>query len=179
MNNTKLAIRETFIALYSKQPFEKMSIRELCARTPVARTTFYGYYGNLGALKAEIEDDLIRGILDIADVTCSDVTNQQELQSFFEKTLAYIKAHWVENYAFLVRQPNFEYISKWKDAIKIHCRHCFPGKDNAPNHGVILEVIASAVISAYTYWMEHPDEVDAAKLAGISVQMLDAAERII
>ena len=47
-----------------------------------------------------------------------------------------------------------------------------------PNHGLILEVIASAVISAYTYWMEHPDEVDTGRLAEISVRMLGAVENI-
>lgn len=43
----------------------------------------------------------------------------------------------------------------------------------------MLEVIASAVIGAYTYWMAHPDEVDVKKLAEISVHMFDAAENIL
>ena len=34
-----------------------MNVKELCVQTPVARTTFYEYYDNLGTLKAEIEKD--------------------------------------------------------------------------------------------------------------------------
>ena len=63
--------------------------------------------------------------------------------------------------------------------IKDHFDLRFPEKRNVPNHGLILEVIASAVISAYTYWMEHPDEVDTGRLAEISVRMLGAVENII
>lgn len=44
MNDTKQAIQRTFIALYRKQSFDKMSVKELCVQTPVARTTFYEYY---------------------------------------------------------------------------------------------------------------------------------------
>ena len=153
--------------------------KELCVQTPVARTTFYEYYDNLGTLKAEIEDELIGGILKIAKATAGGSFVEMNLNVFFAQTLDYIKSHWEENYAFLVAQPNLAYIAKWKDAIKYHFRLRSPEKDAVPNHGLIMEVIASAVIGAYTYWMEHPDEVDTQKLADISVQMLSSVEQII
>ena len=160
MNDTKQAIQNAFIALYCKQPFDKMSVKALCAKAPIARTTFYEYYDNLGELKSEIETELIGGILEIAKSTVRDDIRE-------------------ENYAFLSAQPNMSYIAKWKNAIKYHFELCFPEKVSAPNYGLISEVIASAVIGAYTYWMDHPNEVDTQKLAGISVQMLAAAGRII
>lgn len=66
MNETKRAIREAFIALWGRMPYDKMSVKGLCAQVPVARTTFYEHYDNLGALKAEIEDGLIDGLLELA-----------------------------------------------------------------------------------------------------------------
>ena len=179
MNDTKQAIRDAFIALYRNQSFDKISVKELCVQTPVARTTFYEYYDNLGTLKAEIEGGLISGILEIAKVTAEGNFAGMDLNVFFSRTLDYIKSHWDENYAFLVAQPNLAYIAKWKKAIKYHFKLRFSEKVSVPNHGLIMEVIASAVIGAYTYWMEHPDEVDTQKLADISVQMLSAAEQII
>ena len=179
MNDTKQAIQSTFIALYRKRSFDKISVKELCVQTPVARTTFYEYYDNLGTLKAEIEDNLIGGILGIEKATAEGNFSAMNLNVFFSRTLDYIKSHWEENYAFLVAQPNLTYIAKWKDAIKYHFKLRFPEKAAVPNHGLIMEVIASAVIGAYTYWMEHPDEVDTQKLANISVEMLSVAEQII
>ena len=179
MNNTKQAIQTAFIALYRRQPFDKISVKELCVQTPVARTTFYEYYDNLGSLKSEIEDALIGGILDIAKATAVGNFTGMDLNLFFSRTLDYIKCHWNENYAFLVSQPNLVYIAKWKNAIKYHFKLRLPEKGSVANHGLIMEVIASAVIGAYTYWMEHPDEVDTQKLVDISVQMLSAAEQIL
>lgn len=63
-------------------------------------------------------------------------------------------------------------------AIKYHFALRFPGREKMPNYGLILEVNASAIIGAYTYWMEHPDEVDIPKLTDISMQMLLATEQI-
>lgn len=179
MNTTKQAIHAAFISLYRMKSFDKMSVKELCVCTPVARTTFYEYYNNLGALKAEIEDELIGGILEIAKIAAEGNFVGMDLNAFFSRVLEYIRCHWDENYAFLVAQPNLAYIAKWKDAIKYHFKLRFPGKSAVPNYGLIMEVIASAVIGAYTYWMDHPDEVDTQKLADISVQMLSAAEQII
>lgn len=103
-----------------------MNVKELCVQTPVARTTFYEYYDNLGTLKAEIEDELIGGILKIAKATAGGSFVEMNLNVFFAQTLDYIKSHWEENYAFLVAQPNLAYIAKWKDAIKYHFRPPVP-----------------------------------------------------
>lgn len=179
MNNTKQAIHTAFISLYRKHSFNQISVKELCIQTPVARTTFYSYYNNLAELKNEIEDELIEGILEIAKHSIDDSPDKADMTSFFSKTLSYIKLHWDENYAFLIAQPNLSYITKWKDAIKYHLALRFPGRETMANYGLIFEVIASAIIGAYTYWMEHPDEVDIPQFTDISIQMLLATGQIL
>lgn len=179
MNDTKRAIHTAFISLYCKYSFNQISVKKLCIQAPVARTTFYSYYNNLGELKGEIEDELIEGILEIAKHTIDDSPDKADMTSFFSETLNYIKLHWDENYAFLIAQPNISYIKKWKDAIKYHLALRFPGRECMANYGLILEVIASAIIGAYTYWMEHPDEVDIPKLTELSIQMLLATGQIL
>lgn len=179
MNDTKQAMHTAFISLYGKYSFNQISVKKLCIQVPVARTTFYSYYNNLAELKNEIEDELIGGILEIAKHTIDDSPEKADMTSFFSDTLNYIKLHWDENYAFLVIQPNFSYITKWKDAIKYHLTLRFPGRECMANYGLIFEVIASAIIGAYTYWMEHPDEVDIPKLTDISIQMLLATGQIL
>lgn len=179
MNDTKQAIHKAFISLYRKRSFNQISVKELCTQVPVARTTFYSYYDNLVELKEELEDELIGGILEIAKHSIDDSLETADMTSFFSKTLNYIKQHWDENYAFLVAQPNLSYITKWKEAIKYHLALRFPGREMMANYGLIFEVIASAIIGAYTYWMEHPDEVDIPKLTDISIQMLLATGQIL
>ena len=179
MNETKCAIQSAFIMLYRRQPVNQISVKGLCAQVPIARTTFYEYYSNLAELKCEIEDQMIDGLFEIAATISKGDFMQMDLAVFFEQIFEYIKAHWEVNYAFLVCQPNLSYIEKWKKAIKCHFTLRFPEKRSIPNYGLIQEVIASSVIGAYTYWMEHPEEVESEKLVKISVQMLSAAEQIL
>lgn len=49
--STKESIQKTFIKLYSKMDYDRITIKELCIQTPVARTTFYSYYSNIDELK--------------------------------------------------------------------------------------------------------------------------------
>lgn len=179
MNDTKHAIQSAFLKLYLKRSFDRITVKDICALAPAARTTFYEHYGNTAALKAEIEDELIAGILDIAEKTACNQAKKENIADFFTETLDYINKHRDENYAFLVAQPNGDYISKWKNAIKNHFKLCFPEKCGIPNHDLILEVVASGVIGAYTYIMAQPNDVDIKKLSDISVQMLFSALQII
>lgn len=42
-----------------------------------------------------------------------------------------------------------------------------------PNYDVIAEVIASGILSAYIYWMKHPDSLNAEKITKLAVKTLD------
>lgn len=56
---TKDEIKMEFLKLYTEQGYDKINIKELCARIPIARTTFYTYYSNVDEVKSEIEDEVI------------------------------------------------------------------------------------------------------------------------
>lgn len=176
MNKTEYAIRKTFLRLYREISFEKMTVRGLCREVPVARTYFYEYYGSLAELKDTIEDELIGGILELAEECRRE---NSEMKVFFLRTLEYVMLHRTENYIFLVARPDLVYIAKWKDAIKKHFASYHPSSSTSSNYNLVLEVIASAVIGAYTYWMEHPEEVDTDKLAAISLRILSEVEKTI
>ena len=64
---TEDAIKKQFLELYQKEEYAKISVKELCASTPVARTTFYAYYNNIDDVMREIENELINVIMQITD----------------------------------------------------------------------------------------------------------------
>lgn len=177
--NTKEAIQKEFIQIYLKKEYKHITVKEVCANTPVARTTFYYYYQNIDEIINEIEDNLIGGILQIAsNVSSGDVQNM-DFSVFLTQTLDYIKDNWQELEAFLVVQPNMRFIIKWKEAIKKHFSLRFPEKNTMPNYELISETIASGVIGAYSYWLKNPEKVDVEKLKQIVVSMLDNTIRLL
>lgn len=179
VNETKEAIHEAFLKLYRREPYEKMSVKELCATTPVARTTFYSYYDNLGDLKTEIEDELVDGIRQIARDMATSGMRSIDFTAFVQRTLDYIRDNWDYNYALLVKQPSLSYMEKWKDGIKFHFRVRFPEKTNIANYDVVSEVIASGILSAYVYWMKYPDSLDAGKISGLAARVFNSIDKLL
>ena len=48
------------------------------------------------------------------------------------------------------------FVAKWKGAVKANFARRFPAARMQPNWDLLAEITASAVIGAYTWWMEHP-----------------------
>lgn len=176
---TQEAIKKEFMHLYSHKDFNHITVKELCAGTPVARTTFYSYYENTDELKEDIENDLIRGLDSVALDTSQGNMPKMDFSLFFANTMDYIKEHWEDIHAFLITQPNFRFITKWKSAIKQHLRLRYPERQRDENEELLLEAISCAVIGGYSYWMENPDTVDMNKLNQVIASGLATAEEIL
>lgn len=55
---TKKIIRDSFLGLLERKPFERITVRDLCEEADINRTTFYRYYTDMFALNDELADDL-------------------------------------------------------------------------------------------------------------------------
>lgn len=56
---TKKNLKETLIKMLTEQPFEQISITELCSRAEVSRITFYSHYSDKYALVDEVFQDMV------------------------------------------------------------------------------------------------------------------------
>lgn len=74
---TKAMIRDTFFSLLKDNPIEKITVKAICEKAEINRTTFYKYYENpydlLNQLEKEFLDRLRDEILRIEDASLSDI----------------------------------------------------------------------------------------------------------
>ena len=56
---TKRLLRESLLTCLQEKPLERISVKELCARAGVNRSTFYLHYDTQNSLMREMEDDAI------------------------------------------------------------------------------------------------------------------------
>ena len=56
--DAKEAIRSQFMTQYAQKDFTDITVKGLCAATPVARTTFYSYYNNTDDVRQEIRNEI-------------------------------------------------------------------------------------------------------------------------
>ncbi len=147
-------IKESFVDLYSKYDYNLITIKNICQNAHVARSTFYFYYQNISELKAEIENSAIKGIRS----SCESIYSA-DFDSQFLQAMEYMSGNRVF-YAFLVKQPNAAFAEKFKDEIINHFKENFTVNKNSKNCKLELELFASTVVSYYTYYLKHPDEID-------------------
>ena len=179
MNQTKKLIYNAFMKLYDKQEYEKITVKELCATIPIARTTFYSYYDNIDDVKNEIEDYMIQGLLEVTEQVSHGNISEMDFMKFLDATQVYIEANRKWIYIFLVKQINNRFVDKWKNAICENFKKRYPEKQNHQNYELISEVVASATIGAYTYWLRFPNKVEKEDMKKIIKKALDAVVQVI
>ena len=155
--DTRAAIRAGFMHIYERERVDRITVKGLCAAVPVARTTFYAHYRNVDDVLLEVEDGLLAGLAEITErVSGGDLPNM-DFGAFMGETFGFIKANWRDFRALLVVQPDARFVAKWKDAVKANFARRYPEARMRQNWDLVAEMAASAVIGAYTWWMENPD----------------------
>ena len=145
------------LRLWQHKALCQIGIKELCQTAHVARSTFYLYYQNSNELAEEMEDYHIRALMELnREVT----STTGESYRFYQNTMEYLTEHKQLFYVWLVANPNEHFIAKWKKSIKAHLWERAKFEKDSPQQGLIMEMIAAAVVAGYTYWLQNPYEVD-------------------
>jgi AcrR family transcriptional regulator len=56
---TRMALRDSLMELLEEKPVSRITVRELCERADVNRTTFYAHYDSPAGLLAQVEDETL------------------------------------------------------------------------------------------------------------------------
>jgi len=172
------ALHRALISLYAREPFYRISVKELSVKAAVARTTFYAYYQNTDELLVEIENTLVFNITEHCKHFMHNPCSCESDLLFFEDMLIYIRTNKDVLYTLLVSQPDLRFIEKWKNAIKYHFWERLFRERSAINSGLILEIVASEAIGAFTYWLENTEDVDVSNVNKIIIAQLHALDFI-
>ena len=60
---TRKRIIHTFLSLIDEKKWDKITVKELCARSEITRGTFYQYYSDIYELMEQIQESLLSDIL--------------------------------------------------------------------------------------------------------------------
>ncbi len=153
-NSTKAAIRKTFVQLWATTNYNQLTIKQVCDKTPVARTTFYSYYRNLDEVKQEIENDLFGAM----NEKINRVPPQNKSLRFKAAT-DYVTENHNAFWAFLIEQPNDEFKEKWKNCIKNNFFSHYVKTEKNASTELLAEAMACAILGAYAFWMKHPNQL--------------------
>lgn len=164
--------------LYARERMERITVKAICAAVPVARTTFYAHYRNTDDVLVEVEDGLLSGLAEITERVSGGDLPHMDFDAFLSETFAFIQERWSDFHALLVAQPDARFTACWKDAVKANLLRRYPKARMQPNWDLLSEMAVSAVIGAYTWWMQHPEAggiEDAKRLIAQALEAVMAA----
>jgi AcrR family transcriptional regulator len=177
--DTKEAIKTEFLREYGRKRDDRISVKELCANTPVARTTFYSYYNNMDEVKEEIENELISRLEEVNRKKFHGDIENMDFNVYLWEIQKVIKDNWRAFYVFLVRQPNLRFIEKWKNSIQSNFLRRYPEKRSIRNHELITSMVGAATIEGYSCWMKNPESVSVDDMIRTITDVLTAVSETI
>lgn len=154
------AMEAALLSLLDEKDLHKISVKEICERANVARSTFYAYYDVIDDCLAVIENHFLHELIELNLERKACDKNVYADLSFSESTIRYIQANKKMLYLFLIKRYNYRFVTRWKDAIKYHLYTQMPVGISEQNKELTLEIIASGIIGAYRHWLKNPYELD-------------------
>ena len=154
------SIENALLLLLDEKELHQISVKEICHRANVARSTFYAYYDVIDDCLLGIENRFLHEIIEMS----MELENRENVTSidlsFFEETIGYIQENQQKLYLFMIKRYNARFVNRWKDAIKYHLYQQMPNQISGKNKELTLEIIASGTIGAYQYWLRNPYDLD-------------------
>ena len=77
---TENAIKEAFYALRQKKDAGHIRVREICERAQINKSTFYRHYVDIFALEKQVEDEIVK---EIVDDICEGPSIHEDTREFF------------------------------------------------------------------------------------------------
>ncbi|MGI6229834.1 MAG: TetR/AcrR family transcriptional regulator [Tractidigestivibacter sp.] len=173
---SQLALREALVELMDERGYEHVDVVALCSRAFVSRSTFYSHYHGVDELLQELEtfhvaniSRLSSPISKVSDAASNDL-------SFYEKTFDYVTDNRRAVRVLLSGSPGQRFATQWKTAIKMHLWDRSERRGTAVPSDFELEILSSAVIAGYAYYLDHPTRVSRDQVLNVVRSFLSALD---
>lgn len=137
INQTKLLLKSSLMELLTEKPLSKITVKELCEKADINRTTYYKYYLDIYDQIAQIENGIISDMLKELDAITTEHGNDRENRLLvITKSLEYIEHH-KDEFKILLERSEFHFQHKLLSVIG---EKMFE-KLNAPNRTAAIHYI--------------------------------------
>lgn len=176
-SSTEARICCALVELLHEEPLVDISVKELCARAYVARSTFYAHYRNVDDVLSAIERAAVADLTELNDPLASASPSDAASLSFFKGTMEYLYGHRDLMDVLLVERSDSRFIALWKEAIEGHLRARRPLAGSTTEGEFTIDLVASSMISGCAYLVEHSTTLDVESACAILADILRLLDR--
>ncbi len=161
---TKKMIKEALTALMCEKEYPKITVKELCARADVNRSTFYAYYRDTASVIREIEDDILRQLPDLESADIDEFNSK--IYSLFE----YIRMNSRIFYVVMFNSNGSAFCKTLMDVILEKYEGLSTIKDESVSRMSYI-FCANGIVGLVKDWIESGFSVDTRKFTGIAMAL--------
>lgn len=153
---TKSSIENAVLNPSLKKALDEITVNEICEVCSISRTTFYRYFDSIYEVLDELGDRHINGFLKIqTEFFCKE--SMDDFQ-YVESLLKFIKSEQLFFKSVLGNNSNRPFLHRWKAIIKDDLKKKYLRESTTEYvNDLTLEMIVSACIGAYSYWLFHEE----------------------
>ena len=172
---TAVRMDQAFLKLLDEKEFAYITVKEICQKAGVNRSTFYMYYEDTIALRHDIENDVMDQIPVLSDMP-SEITTDKQFVDILERFFSYIEENSRMFRILILQSDNRAFNRRLIDAVLEKYR--ILSRANSERLAKYEYVfIVSGVIGLLGAWIEEDFPVSAKKFSELVLKMgLMAAE---
>lgn len=140
----KQALKDSLLELLEEKPLTSVSVRNLCDRADINRSTFYAHYEDINALVAEMEEDFISHV-----VFFDGNQPTEDNPASVEKYVHYVKEN---QRLFLLLLDN----GKLSSSFLAHSAKMNYYETDFHYYTMLAAYTVYGSISALSYWLKNP-----------------------
>ena len=168
---TKTLIRTALVELMQEKNFPSITIKELCSRADINRTTFYKHYSDQEAVLSEIEAELVDRTMDYMKDVSRDAATIDLIEAFM---------HYVRQNAALFRvlfcgggTHEQQMLSYMQNVLK-GLRSNLPGYGTEKQEKYVLDFLMYGSFHVLLTWIENDFDMPEKEIAGLIYTMCDS-----
>lgn len=171
---TKQLLKNSLIELMHKKPIGKITIKEICERAEINRSTFYLYYMDQYALLSEIENELIEHAQEHLKKIDSNAGNIQ----YLEALLSYIEVHSDIFRTLLCHQESLSFQSAFIEASFLHLKLNLSFHCSEAVAGYVYNYLIMGCLSMIKQWIEADSDMSSKDMAELIFRLSDGAASV-
>ena len=166
---TKMLLKSALIELMQEKPFRQITIKELCERADLNRTTFYLHYNDQQGVLSDIETELMEKTTHFL----SESNNNYSSIELIEDFLNYIGNNRVMFRTLLTNNPNESFQMEFISQSLANVKDNLPIYIDQTYSRYVLTFIMNGCIHIIIEWLESDCDLCAKEIAQLIFKLCD------
>ncbi|MDR1326669.1 MAG: TetR/AcrR family transcriptional regulator C-terminal domain-containing protein [Treponema sp.] len=169
---TKMAMRESLIELMQTRPILDISVKELCDKADISRSTFYAHYKDQYALLKELEDETLNSVEDMLK-NYDNKRSMYDTIQMLERILKYIADNSLSIQVLVSENGDINFQKKFFRRFAATQKMAkYLAEDDVEKAEYHLVFVVSGSIALLQHWLKNNMNIPIPELAGLLVELI-------